>query len=140
MSYHKHFSFFLRLRVLLTAQADGNSHSSCQRAQSLIDSQPKSGREKRERTQLIEYHFSDSSRVKTEALPKKELDGKDITSLRESRESASPGQSSGLQSFQIKSSYITKENQTESNYLCKVQGSQSSQQKIQQQQPPFRMG
>lgn len=59
----------MHLRVLLTAQADGNSDSSCQRAHSLIDSAAKKWEGKKGEN-IIDYHFSDSSRVRTEISPK----------------------------------------------------------------------
>lgn len=55
--------------MLLTAQADGNYDSSGQRAHRLIDSAAKKWEEKKGEN-IIDYHFSDSSRVRTEASPK----------------------------------------------------------------------
>lgn len=89
MSYQKHFSF-LHLRVLLTAQADGNSHSSCQRAHSLINTAAKKWEGKKGEN-IIDWL---SLLTEQKHHPRAGWEGHH--QLEGSRESASPGQSSAF--------------------------------------------
>lgn len=122
----------LYLRVLFTAQADGDFDSCCQIAYSLIENAAKRWEEKREKRILF-------TRIAAELEQKHHLRAgwEGHHQCEGARRMCQPRAELRTQRFPIKCSYISKGNQRQTSHLFKVQDAQHFEQQMQSKEPPF---